>query len=226
VLEEVPVDLPVLARLLLHGVHLHPVEHQRVLLQLGCWCAAPARSESKGNNVNWKPQKYGFLQLRIQAKLGTIGDYSTNRQQICRSTLSVICCRWSEKSTFVGLSMSTSSLWPIKSNYRWKLYCGIVGLSLSGSSSRSIKSIYRWKILVSLSVCRCRARVCIRHCRIIVDKYCTAYYQTTCEARHYVSFMLLSGNHVPRRRLRRQYTVLLPHPFHSATGFRYHKMII
>jgi hypothetical protein len=43
VLEEVGVDLLVLARHLLHEVHLHPVEHQRVLLRL--WCSGGSASE-------------------------------------------------------------------------------------------------------------------------------------------------------------------------------------
>ncbi len=43
VLEEVGVDLLVLARHLLHEIHLHPVEHQRVLLQL--WSSGGSASE-------------------------------------------------------------------------------------------------------------------------------------------------------------------------------------
>ncbi len=48
VLQEVGVDLLVLARHLLHEVHLHPVEHQRILLRL--WCICGSASEHKVNN--------------------------------------------------------------------------------------------------------------------------------------------------------------------------------
>ena len=40
VLEKVGVHLLVLACHLLHEIHLHPVEHQRVLLRLWCNCGS------------------------------------------------------------------------------------------------------------------------------------------------------------------------------------------